>query len=172
VIDPARARSAFEASSLRSVWPERVAAATLPYFEHQQSINTVLWQGGQPLRDIATLDRLLTETPLRTLPLWMLASDATTEAIARRHDDGSAAVMYVRGLTALANRDFPGAVQTFVEAQRRGSREPAVRPLLAYALCRAGRTVDAQQLIPAEPIGDDQRPFWNWLRTKFGLEKV
>jgi hypothetical protein len=132
----------------------------------------VLWQGGQPLRDIATLDRLLTETPLRTLPLWMLSSDATTEGIARRHDDGSGAVMYVRGLTALADRDFPGAVQRFVEAERRGSREPAVRPLLAYALCRAGRTSDARQLISAEPIGDDQRRFWNWLRTKFGLEKV
>jgi hypothetical protein len=170
VIDPARARRAFEASSLRSVWPERVATATLPYFEHQRSLNTVLWQGGQPLRDIATLDRLLTETPLRTLPLWMLASDATTEAIARRHDDGSSGVLYVRGLTALANRDFPGAVQMFVEAERRGSREPAVRPLLAYALSRAGRTQDARLLVPAAPAGDEQRSFWNWLREKFGLE--
>ena len=169
-IDPERARRAFEASSLRSVWPARVAAATFSYFEHQQSINMVLWQGGQPLRDIATLDRLLTESPLRTLPLWMLGSDATTEAIARRHDDGSGGVMYVRGLTALANRDFPGAVQSFVEAERRGSREPAVRPLLAYALCRAGRTHDARPLVPAAPAGDEQRFFWNWLREKFGLD--
>ena len=81
---PARARAAFESSPfVRRVWPERVIGATLPYFEHQRTINAVFWDSGRPVRDIETLHRLLTETPLRTLPLWVMGGDQATESIPR-----------------------------------------------------------------------------------------
>ena len=169
-LDPMRARAAFESSPLiRRAWPERVRAATLPYFEHQQAINNVFWQSGRPVRDIDRLHRLLSETPLRTLPLWVMGSDTVTEAIARRHDDGSGGVMYVRGLTALANRDYPGAAAAFSEAGRRGLSDAALRPMLAYALARSERTAEAARLAPARPGEDEQTQFWLWLRNKFGI---
>jgi spermidine synthase len=170
VLDPARAKRAFESSSfIRRAWPERVLAATLPYFEHQPTINAVFLEGGRPLREIDTLHRLLTDTPLRTLPLWLMSGDATTEAIARRHDDGSGGVWYVRGLTALANRDYPGAAAAFGEAEQRGLGEATLRPLRAYALALSRRTGEASRLVPAQPGDDDQRRFWLWLRHTFGV---
>ena len=168
-LDPARARAAFESSPfVRRVWPERVIGATLPYFEHQRTINAVFWDAGRPVRDIETLHRLLTETPLRTLPLWVMGGDQATESIARRHDDGSGGVMYVRGVTALANRDYPGAAAAFAEAGRRGLSDPALRPMLAYSLTMARRADEARQLIPAQPADEDHRRFWLWLKSKLG----
>ena len=165
-LDPARARTAFESSPfIRRAWPERVLAATLPYFEHQRTINGVFWNSGRPVRDIDRLHRLLDETPLRTLPLWVMGSDIVTEAIARRHDDGSGGVMYVRGLTAMANRDYPGAAAAFSEAARRGLSDPALRPMLAYSLAMARRPEEARALIPAQPA-DQDRQFWQWLSTR------
>jgi hypothetical protein len=76
--------------------------------------------------------------------------------------------MHVRGLTALANRDYPGAAAAFTEAGRRGFSEPALRPMLAYALALAKRTDEAARLIPERPVDDDQRRFWVWLRNTFG----
>jgi hypothetical protein len=170
VLDPARAQRAFESSGLiRRVWPERLKAATLPYFEHQRTINTVLWDGGRPLRDVDTLHRLLTETPLRTLPLWMMNGDAATEAIARQRDDGSGGVMYVRGLTALANRDYPGAADAFAAAERRGVAEPAVRALRVFAMALSGKTDELGPLVPSRPPDEENRRFWRWLRSKFGV---
>ena len=166
-LDPARARAAFESSAfIKSVWPDRVLTATLPYFDHQRSINGVFWNSGRPVRDIDRLHRLLSETPLRTLPLWVMGSDTVTEAIARRHDDGSGGVMYVRGLTALANRDYPGASAAFTEAGRRGLSEPALRPMLAYSLAMARRPEEARALMPAQPADEDHRRFWLWLSPR------
>ena len=168
-LDPARARAAFESSPfVRRVWPERVIGATLPYFEHQRTINAVFWDAGRPVRDIETLHRLLTETPLRTLPLWVMGGDQATESIARRHDDGSGGVMYVRGVTALANRDYPGAAAAFAEAGRRGLSDPALRPMLAYSLTMARRGDEARRLVPAQPADEDERRFWLWLKSKLG----
>ena len=140
VLDPARAKAAFESSPfIRATWPERVFSATLPYFDHQRTINLVFWDGGRPVRDIEALHQLLTETPLRTLPLWLMNGDAATETIARLHDDGGGGVVYVRGLSALANRDYSGAAAEFTEAVRRGLSESTLRPMLAYSLAMARR---------------------------------
>jgi len=75
----------------------------------------------------------------------------------------------VRGLTALANRDYPGAAAAFSEAGRRGLSDGALRPMLAYALARSERTAEAARLAPARPGEDEQTQFWLWLRNKFGI---
>jgi hypothetical protein len=165
-LDPARARRAFETSAfIKQVWPQRLIPASLPYFDHQRTLNTVLWDGGRPLRDVESLHQLLTATPLRTLPLWLMSSDAVTEAIARRHDDGSGGVMYVRGLTALANRDYPGAAEALAAAEQRGVAEPTVRALRAFALALSRRMDEAVSLAPARPGSADELRFWLWLRN-------
>ena len=171
VTDPIRARQAFATSAfIRRLWPERVIAATLPYFDHQIILTRVLWEGGRPLGQIEHLHWLLTETPLRTLPLWSLGIDSVKEHIARLGDDGTGAAQYARGLTALADRDFGRAASAFADAEQRGLRGEALRPLRVYALCLAGQVDAARQLAPVEPPQEAQaRHFWDWLGARFGV---
>ena len=171
LIDPARARQAFATSDLiRRLWPEALIAATLPYFDHQRMLNRVLWDGGRPLAQIENLHWLLTETPLRTLPFWILGSDDVKERIARRGDDGTGAAEYARGLTALVRRDYPGAAAAFAAAERRGLLGATIRPLRVYALCLANRLDAARQLAPGiQPSGTEERHFWEWLGSRFGV---
>lgn len=166
VLDPARARAAFERSAyIRALWPSRVLDATLPYFDHQNTMNQVLFEGGRPLARIETLHHLLSETPLRTLPLWMLGSDDVKGAIAARRDDGTGAPIYARGLSALVARDYPGAAAAFTEAEARGLRGETVRPLRVYALWAAGRRAEAQALAAsAQPGTEDEQRFWEWMK--------
>ena len=171
VIDPVRARHAFERSPfIRAHWPERVLEETLPYFAHQDTLNQVLWEGGRPLARIEELHRLLTETPVRTLPLWLLGSDDVKAAIAARQDDGSGGVVYARGLTALARRDYPGAAAAFAQAESRGLRDATVRALRVYSLCLAGDVATAKALTSdVRAQSDDERQFWQWLNERFGV---
>jgi spermidine synthase len=172
VLDPARARQAFLSSPfIRRVWPARVIEASVPYFDHQAVLNQVFWEGGAPLRRIEQLHWLLTETPLRTLPQWLLGTDAVKEAIAKRRDDGTGAPLYARGLMALVNRDYAGASALFAEAEGRGLVSGGVRPLRAYAVCLAGRPDAARLLVPPRlPEGGDERHFWDWLAKRCGLD--
>ena len=162
VIDPARARDAFAASEfIRRLWPQQLIQETLPFFEAQSTINRVLWEGGQPLRQIEELHALLTKTPLRTLPLWVLGSDDVQELIAATGDDGTRRVQYARGAQALAARDYLGSTTYFAKSDR---------PLLVYALCLAGELDTARQLARVVEPGDaDERHFWSWLGSTFGV---
>ncbi len=171
VLDPARARDALTTSGyMRRLWPEELIEAAVPWFEHQRILNRVMWEGGRPLAQIEDLHRLLTETPLRTLPLWMLGGDDVKARIAQRGDDGTGAAEYARGLTAMARRDYPGAAAAFARAERRGLRGEAIRPLRVYALCLAGR-IDAAAALAQDriPRTEEQRHFWTWLGSRFGV---
>ena len=174
VMDPARARQAFATSPfIRRLWPERLLDDTTRFFDHQAILNRVLWDGGRPLQQIESLHWLLTETPLRTLPLWILGSDYVKERIARGHDDGTGAPGYARGLTALAARDYVGAAFLLADAERRGLRGTAIRPLRVYALCLAGRLEDARQLArDVRPRGGEEQHFWEWIGKKFGVGPI
>ena len=171
VTDPARARQAFAASDfIRRLWPGRVLEATLPFFEHQGILNSVMWEGGQPLKHIDQLDWLLTRTPLNTLPLWLLGTDYVREALAWRRDDGTGTPLYVRGLTALVRRDYLTAASAFAAAGQRGFRGETIGPLRVYALCLAGQLDKARRLAPSmQPQAADQRHFWEWLGQRFGV---
>ncbi len=171
VTDPARAREAFATSPfIRHLWPDRVADATLPYFDHQAVMNRVLWEGGRPVRQIEQLHWLLTQTPLRTLPMWLLGTDSVKDAIAWRRDDGTGATQYARGLTALVDRDYGRAAAAFADAEQRGLRGDAVRSLRVYALCLSDQIEAARQLAPvAPPQAAEARHFWEWLGPTFGV---
>ena len=171
VLDPARARAALMASEyMRRLWPAELIEAALPYFEHQRVLNRVMWDGGRPLAQIDDLHWLLTETPLRTLPLWILGSDDVRARIAQQGGDGNAAAVYARGLTALARRDYPGAAAAFGTAERRGLRGDAIRPLRVYALCLSGQIDAAAALAQDQTAGTaEERHFWEWLGARFGV---
>ena len=161
VFDPVRARTAFSQSTIiRDLIPERVREASLAYFEQQKAMNDVFWEGGDVRRHLVMVDRLLTQTPLRTLPLWLLGSDAVREGIARRRDDGGGAVMAMRALSLLADRDYKGAANAFAMAEQRGLRDDTMHGLRAYALARAG---EREASIAVQPLsaGDAvAQAFW------------
>ena len=171
VIDPARAQRAFVSSDLvRRLWPAPLVDATPPFFAYQRILNRVLWEGARPVAQIEDLHLLLTRTALRTLPLWLLGSDAVRERIAETTADRSGATEYLLGLKALADRDYLRAAAHIGEAERRGLQGPAVRPLQVYALCLAGAHDAAQQLAGAAPVAtDEERHFWAWMRETFDV---
>jgi predicted membrane-bound spermidine synthase len=166
VLDPARARDAFSRSPLIAQWwPPALRDATLPWFDVERSINRVFWEGGKPLRLIDDLDATLTQTILRTLPLWMLDSDSVRQRIAASGNDGTGVVEYVRGAQLLASRDYESAASYFGLAERRGLKSPTVRPLIAYALCRAGRTDMSVKVMESYAAPDeDGRHFAEWMK--------
>jgi hypothetical protein len=174
VLDPARARAAFASSSLiRRLWPPGLIDQTLPFFEEQRMINRVLWDGGKPLRLVDDLHAVLTRTSLRTLPLWMLGSDAVKQAVAAGGNDGTGNVEYLRGLQLLVSRDYGSAASYFSLAERGGLRIPALRPMLAYALCLAGRLDLADRIATSVAVRDeDERHFWAWMARTFGVGKA
>jgi spermidine synthase len=171
VLDPGRARVRFATSAfVRRVFPPALIAETLPFFDQQRVINRVLWEGGKPLRLIEDLDAVLTRTSLQTLPLWILGSDDVKQRIGMTSDDGMGTLEYVRGIQALAVREYAAAASSFAEAERRGFRAVTVGPLLVYALCRGGRLDEARRLAHGvTPGGADDTHFWDWVRTTFDV---
>ncbi|HYM23796.1 MAG TPA: hypothetical protein VEU08_11315 [Vicinamibacterales bacterium] len=167
VIDPLRARAAFADSPyIAAMWPPDLLAATLPWFDEQSMINRVFWEGGKPLRLVDDLDALLTRTTLRTLPLWILDSDAVKQRIAATGNDGTGTVEYMRGAQLLAARQYGEAASYFGLAERRGLRSPSLRPLIAYSLCRAGRFDLSVPIAAAlQPRDDDERHFSSWMAS-------
>jgi predicted membrane-bound spermidine synthase len=171
VIEPARAREAFARSNLiRRLWPPDLIERTLPFFQVQQVLNRVLWEGGQPLRQIEDLHFLLTKTALKTAPLWLLGSDDVRQSIVERASETGGAVEYARGLHALADRDYSGAVSRFERAEALSLQGPTLRPLLVYALCLDGRIDAARALARGiRPANPDDRHFWSWMGLEFNV---
>jgi spermidine synthase len=169
MVDPARARLAFERSQLvHRLWPEDLALQTLPFFDIQATINRVMFEGARPLARIEDLHKLLTQTALRQAPLWMLGSDDAQQEAAVSGNDGSGMVEYVLGVRALVARDYGAAAQSFAEAERLRLPVPTVGPLTVYAWCLAGRFDIARQLAEGvKPEDADQRHFWAWLALTF-----
>jgi hypothetical protein len=170
VLDSERAKRAFAASSfIRNMWPPRLVEGSLPYFQHQGVLNRVFWEGGRPLQQIEHLHWLLTQTPLRTLPLWLLGSDFVKERIARgTNEAGTGADEYARGLSLLAIRDYPGAARALGEAERLGLKGDTVRPLRVYATAMAG-DIEAAGLLSQKiaPREGEEQVFWKWLGMRF-----
>lgn len=167
-LDAARARHAFEASPfVRAFWPPELLERSRPYFDVQTLVNQVYWDGARPLARIEDLDRILSTTSLRTLPLWMLGSDEVKQRIAETSEDSSGAKEYARALRAISGRDFAGAARWLDAAEQRGMRSGTVAALRAYALSKAGEVDAARRLVAAAaPRDEDERRFWEWLRGR------
>jgi hypothetical protein len=171
ILDPARARLAFETSSLvRRLWPGALIAKSAPFFALQGIINRVMVEGSNPLRHIAELNALLTQTDLRRLPLWALGSNDALQRAADAENDGSGMVEYVLGERLLVARNYSAAASYLREAQRRGFHPVAARPLEVYALCLAGNLEAARERVPATASSDpEELAFWNWIESHFGV---
>jgi len=172
-LDPGRARTAFQESPLiRHLWPPALLEQTLPLFEQRALVNAVMAGAANPLRYIADLDRLLTSTDLRMLPLWILGSNKVVQDVAGTGDDGTGLVEYQLGLRLMVARSYPAAANYFAAAERRGLRAPWLRPIRVYALCLAGELEAAERLIPPTDEEDQEtHHFWHWMDSRFGLSR-
>jgi hypothetical protein len=67
----------------------------------------------------------------------------------------------------MAARDYESAASYFSLAERRGLRTPSPRPLIAYALCRAGKAELSKKIVDTlQPRDQDERHFIEWMRRK------
>ena len=92
------------------------------------------------------------------------------QRIAAGAEDTVGAVEYAKGLERLSARDYAGAASRLAAAEQRGLRDPDVRALLVYALCRAGNVAGAARLAHGiEPRDPDAAHFWAWIQAHFGI---
>ena len=171
VLDVDRARRAFEASDFaRRIWPAALVVRTGPYFARQAAMNRVMLDGANPLGRIAELHALLTESPLRRLPLWALGSNDVLQRVADAVNDGGGMVQYALGQRLLVARNYAAAANYMAEAQRRGFEPAVARALEVYALCLAGKLDDARRRAPsAMPDDAAGRTFWQWIGAHYGV---
>jgi len=174
VIDPARAKDAFLASNfIRRLWPSDLVEKSGSYFAWQRVINRVFLEGGRPLSQIEDLHAVLTQTTLRTLPLWILGSDEVKEQIADQAKPQTAETEYARGLRALAGRDYNGAAAAFLKTEQDGLRAPTIRALLVYSLCLANRVDEARQFVRGLDVHNlEEQHFWEWMGKEYGVRPV
>jgi len=172
VIDPERTREAFRSSSfVRGLWPADLIEKSAPFFTWQRVINRVIWDGGRPLMQIEDLHAVLTQTTLRTLPLWILGSDDVKEGIAERSKTQTSETEYARGLRALSGRDYNGAATAFFNTEQQGLRAPTIRALLVYSLCLADRLDDARQFSRGLDVHNlEEQHFWEFIGKTFGVK--
>jgi spermidine synthase len=176
-MDPQAARERFRTSAVADrLWPAALREPTDRAFAWQGLVEEALTQPVDPDTRLPDLHRVLTETSLRTLPLWLLGSDADERRIALRvaASGTPGPDLHERlGRIALAERDYAGAAAHLAQALARC--EPpcrAARPLL-YALCMGGRLDEAaaaaRRLAAADPALASDAAFWHWLESTFPL---
>ncbi len=113
---------------------------------------------------------MLTQTTLRTLPLWILGSDDVKERIAEQSKTLTSETEYAHGLRALAGRDYNGAATAFFQTEQQGLRAPTIRALLVYSLCLANRVDEARQFVRGLDVHNlEEQHFWEWMGKNFGV---
>jgi spermidine synthase len=151
-MDPRRTRERFRSSAyVQQLWPPGLREATLAAFDYQRLINETAMvpvrRAGEPV--LEKLDRVLGETRLETLVLWLLGSDPVRRRIAERaavRGDRDPRVLYERTASALARRDLEEAEEILAAVLADG-RFAHRAPLRVYLLCRLGRTAEARELL-------------------------
>jgi spermidine synthase len=165
-------RSRFAASRfVAALWPPALRQRSLASFEWEGWLDQGMWEGlaWQPpsTRGLTELDRVITRTPLLTLPLWLLGTNVdeqrTVSVLAeegKRHEE-------LLGLGALAARDYERAADLFARADL-GSGNTCRR---AYALALAGRRGEVEALAAGRRSAPDfqaESGFWDWMSARFG----
>jgi predicted membrane-bound spermidine synthase len=178
-LDPDTQRARFAASPLVArLWPPALRDATLPWFawsrEVEDAMHASLLETHDPARDLAAVDRVLDDTPLRTLALWHIGSnDDLQRAIERAEERGRGGhlVPFARGAEALAARDWAEATRAFRLAYGIEREWRAMLYWWLYALARDGRFEEAARTAERQGVDAGREPedaaVWRFLRNRF-----
>ncbi|MFQ5597427.1 MAG: hypothetical protein ACE5GK_05190 [Nitrospiria bacterium] len=169
---------------IRRLWPEPLRMGSLPFFPYQEILHRH-WFG---LRDpgnpaIADLHRVLTRSGLKTLPLWLLGSDADFDRVIRQAEETEDPLLQARlGMRQIADRDFQAAAQSMAKAEAGAKLAGDAFNYRIYALSMAGNKDEARQLVAkrmAEFLKDQPQgalaapplsPFWSWMKENHGID--
>jgi predicted membrane-bound spermidine synthase len=176
LLEPSAGRRRFEASAhVRRLIPEAVRQAALPYFDYRYELHNGLSRGtvgGAEHTGLAAVYRVLTETPLRMLPLWLLDSSWREQeivAIAMRGTTDPALRLKVGDLL-LARRDFSGAVAHYRAASEAYPDQAPFLARLVLALAMSGDLEGARAALAARRARiDPNDPDWRFLQARFGF---
>jgi spermidine synthase len=146
-MNPVNTRKRFIKSRvLRESWPPELIAESLPYFDQQDEINRIFGYKGGTKRPgvqgnwLPRIHDLLTETTLRTFPLWLMDSSVDIQRLARiaaRKGSTTGPVHYHLGAGAFVTGNWREASRHFGRTLALQA-DPNVLPYHTYALCRAG----------------------------------
>ena len=189
--DVAAARTRFQTSPLTTrLWPERLREASLPYFQFQGIINIHGWNTKTPQQpDIEDIHTLLTQTTLTEPVLWLLGSDADIQGLLAGADQSELVqprVQYHLGVHDVAEHKYLEAIEPLRRSEVAPEHRAQAFRLRIYALCMAGQTKQAQQLVQerlsqvmnAEGVRAGALneaalpPFWSWMKTTFGIKPL
>jgi len=174
LMDEVSARRLFERSEfIGKMWPAGFRKASLPYFAYQRMARNYLIYQKTPLR-MGMLHRLLTETSLETLPLWLVGSDERRVQIARglvASGRSGSRIDSELAVASLARRDYADAVDIFDRLPKQ--KEYSLGSYLGlYALCMDGRVDEARERASGMPASNDSAilSYWRFMQATFGVE--
>jgi len=172
LLDPERTRQAFAHSPwIAALWPPGLRERTQSAFAAQIALNRVtVLKGKLRLSGLPELQWALTQTTLRTLPLWLMASGVAEQGIAARQAAAGRIDPLLDeylGIAAMVARDFRTAATRFAESERHGAEVPQLRLWQALALCLAGASDEALTVIQRSRSSDDAST-WNWIERTCG----
>ncbi len=167
LLDPERTRQAFAHSPwIAALWPSGLRERTQSAFTAQIVLNRVtVLKGRLRLGGLPELKWALTQTTLRTLPLWLMTSGLAEQEIAARQAAAGRIDPLLDeywGIKAMVARDFRTAATHFAESERHGADAPELRLWQALALCLAGARDEALAVVRRSRSLDDA-PTWNWI---------
>lgn len=165
---------------VREAWPAALRERTLGWFRSQALVNRLMADRAPTVpasERIATLDALLSDTDLRTLPLWALGvTGEQIEILERRLAAGlEREADHQAGLAPrdLAARRYDVAARRYGQLLRRHPRDREALTWRVYALARSGDLEEARaELRRARPwlaqAGGDQSDL-AWIAERYGL---
>ncbi len=188
-VDISAAQARFMKSPfIKRLWPERVRQDSLAYFTFQDILNRH-WFGlrEQGLPVIADLDRVLNSSSLKTLPLWLMGSNADYQRIVREADpetEKDPMMQIHMAMRHIADRAFDPAVTALSRAEADPRLKGDAFNYKIYALTQLGKRKEAQQLVASEMTEflkaqqgkDGERPplspFWSWMKAARGIDPL
>ncbi len=137
---------------IHRLWPESLRTASLTYFESEGQLDALLFERpNDAAAALPLLHRFLAGPPLKFPILWLLRSNPSVQRVARsaiEHGLDDPLLDYHVAAQAMAQRNFLGAAARWRRALERGTAGRSdPRPLILYALCRGGETVQAAELM-------------------------
>jgi spermidine synthase len=177
--DTDAARVRFTKSQLiRDLWPEPLIQKSLPYFEFQRILESLIDVSGHPLtKNLNDLHLVLTESEITAPALWFLGSTSDVQASLTDLSLDEASVplwKYQVGAGLFAERRYEEAVDVLQSAEAHPDLFASARLFRVYALCLLSQIDAARDLAedtyPALAQQSNLDHWWVFLNEKFGID--